>query len=94
MSRINQHVSLSLGAAQRCIEILTDMGATVVKVRAGGRNAVVWVDRAPSGVTQSWCSQERKGAAVVREMVTHIQGCEVRWSEMHGAPIVELRRAS
>lgn len=92
MSHANQHVLQSLSAAQRCIEILGRLGATVVEVRSGGRNAVVWVDRAPAGVTQAWCSQERRGATVVREMVTHIEGCEVRWRECVSAQVIQMSR--
>lgn len=95
MSRVNQHVMASLEAAQRCIEILTDMGATVTELRAGARNVVIHVDRAPAGVTQAWCSQQRHGATVVREMVTHIQSCEVRWRECVSAEVMQFpRRAS
>lgn len=91
--RLNQniHCARAMAAALNAIHVLDGMGCAVIEARLTGRNPVLMVDREPKGVVGAWCSQERRGAQVVREMVAHIDGCEVRWEALRSARVVEMR---
>lgn len=88
---LNRNAVDALGCALSAIYQLDEMGCAVIEARLTGRNPVLVVDREPAGVTGAWCSQERRGALVVREMVAHIEGCEVRWQYLRSARVIEMR---
>lgn len=87
----NIHAGRSLNTAINAVQILDSMGCAVLDIRICGRNPVIHVDREPAGVVGAWCSQERRSAIVVREMVAVIEGCEVRWQVQRKAKLFELR---
>ena len=88
---VNIHAEKSLQTALNAVHILDSMGCAVLEVRVSGRNPVIHVDREPAGVVGAWCSQERRSALVVREMVAVIEGCEVRWQVQRKAKLFDLR---
>jgi hypothetical protein len=94
MNPLNQMCARSLQTVLNALPALDRMGCAVTSVRLGGRNPVLHVDREPEGVVSAWCSQERRGRTVVREMVALVEGCEVRWDEVLSAPVLPLRRVS
>lgn len=87
----NIHTAQALNIALRAVQILDAMGCLVLDIRVCGRNPVMHVDREPHGVVGAWCSQERRGALVVREMVALIEGCEVRWTVQRSARLLPMR---
>lgn len=90
----NIHCAKAFAAALNAIYVLDGMGCAVVEAHMTGRNPVLRVDREPRGVVGAWCSQERRGATVVREMVAHIDGCEVRWEALRSAQVLDMRGAA
>lgn len=89
----NIHAVRSLAAAQNAIHVLDGMGCAVLEVKLCGRNPVLIVDCEPQGVAGAYCSQERRGGLLVRQMVATVDGCEVRWDVRCATNVVEFGRA-